>query len=128
MQTGSIPLFSLLSHRMTWLSSRQSVLSDNVANVDTPKYTAHDLKPVNFEGLVGQAINTTHTRHIKAGTDAAGGVKVVDVRPLKGGKPNVVSLEQEMIKLADTQLQYQTATNIYQKAVGMFRTALSNRF
>ena len=127
MQNGSIPLFSLLSQRMTWLSARQSVLSDNVANVDTPKYIAHDLKPVNFENLVGEAIKTTNVRHIKSGADAQGTVKVENVRP-KGGKPNVVSLEQEMIKLSDTQLQYQTATNIYQEAVGMFRTALSNRF
>jgi len=29
-----------------------------------------------------------------------------------------------MIKLSDTQIQYQTATNLYQKAVNMFRTAI----
>jgi flagellar basal body rod protein FlgB len=29
-----------------------------------------------------------------------------------------------MIKLSDTQIHYQTATNLYQKAVDMFRTAL----
>jgi flagellar basal-body rod protein FlgB len=47
----------------------------------------------------------------------------------EGGTPsgNVVSLEQEMIKLSDTQIQYQTATNLYQKAVNMFRTALGGQ-
>jgi flagellar basal body rod protein FlgB len=29
-----------------------------------------------------------------------------------------------MIKVADTQAQYQAATNIYGKAIGMFRTAI----
>ena len=32
-----------------------------------------------------------------------------------------------MIKLADTQVHYQTVTNLYQKTVGMFRTALGSR-
>ena len=40
---------------------------------------------------------------------------------------NSVSLEQEMIKLSDTQVQYQTVTNLYAKAMGMFRTALGVR-
>ncbi len=38
-----------------------------------------------------------------------------------------MSLEQEMIKLSDTQMQYQTATNLYQKAVNLFRTALGGQ-
>ncbi len=33
-----------------------------------------------------------------------------------------------MIKLSDTQIQYQTATNLYQKAVNMFRTAFGFAF
>ena len=46
----------------------------------------------------------------------------------EGGTPNgKVAIEQEMIKLSDTQIHYQTATNLYQKAVGMFRTALGTR-
>ena len=36
MDLNGIPLFSMISHRMTWLSSRQSVLSENVANASTP--------------------------------------------------------------------------------------------
>ncbi len=46
----------------------------------------------------------------------------------EGGTPSAkVSIEQEMIKLSDTQVHYQTATNLYQKAVNMFRTALGGR-
>ena len=38
-----------------------------------------------------------------------------------------MSVEQEMIKLSDNQIQYQTVTNLYSKAVNMFRTALGSR-
>jgi flagellar basal-body rod protein FlgB len=35
-----------------------------------------------------------------------------------------VSTEEEMMKVADTQAQYQAATNIYAKAISMMRTAI----
>jgi flagellar basal-body rod protein FlgB len=37
-----------------------------------------------------------------------------------------VSLEVEMIKVADTQAQYAAAANIYAKAVSMMRTAIGH--
>jgi flagellar basal-body rod protein FlgB len=134
MDLNGIPLFSLISGRMSWLSARQSVLAENVANGDTPNFVARDIKPLDFGAiLAGQGIGstqlaTTNARHfeIRAGgrapfeeEDAVG----------EGGTPtgNVVSVEQEMIKLSDTQIQYQTATNLYSKAINMFRTALGGR-
>jgi flagellar basal-body rod protein FlgB len=133
MHTGQIPLFSLLTQRMQWLSARQALLSQNVANADTPNYVARDMKPVDFgKILAGQNSATTlamtDARHF---TLSARGSTPFDQEDAtgEGGTPtgNVVSLEQEMIKLSDTQIQYQTATNLYQKAVNMFRTALGGR-
>jgi len=133
MDMGQIPLFSMLSNRMSWLSSRQSVLSENVANAATPNYVARDLKPMDFQAALagaseGAGLATTDVRHIKVNASFNAPAQP-EVATGEGGTPtgNVVSLEQEMIKLSDTQIQYQTATNIYQKAIGMFRTALGSR-
>ena len=128
MDIGQIPLFSLLSNRMSWLSQRQSVLAENVSNADTPNYIARDLRPLDFAGLLHDQEfalqpRVTDARHIapRSGFRAADAVA-------EGGTPSgVVSIEQEMIKLSDTQVHYQTATNLYQKAVNMFRTALGTR-
>ncbi|MGB8601645.1 MAG: hypothetical protein WCD42_05555, partial [Rhizomicrobium sp.] len=49
MDMTDVPLFSMLKQRMGWLGQRQGVLSQNVANADTPKYTPSDLKPIDFE-------------------------------------------------------------------------------
>jgi len=128
MDIQQIPLFSLLSNRMSWLSARQSVLAENVSNADTPRYIARDLRPLDFGAIMRNqefALKpaSTSANHIAPRTgfrpeEAVG----------EGGTPNgVVSIEQEMIKLSDTQVHYQTATNLYQKAVGMFRTALGSR-
>lgn len=133
MDLHGIPLFSLISGRMSWLSARQSVLAENVANADTPNYVARDVRPVDFQELLAseQSTNglaTTNARHIDIRGVRGGPFEQMDAFG-EGGTPtgNIVSLEQEMIKLSDTQLQYQTAANLYQKAVNMFRTALGGR-
>lgn len=131
MDLNGVPLFSLLSGRMSWLSARQSVLSENVANAGTPNYIARDLKPMDFENMVAGGGNSasgltlTNVRHIDISANRGAAFEAQDAIG-EGGSPtgNVVSVEQEMIKLSDTQLQYQTATNLYTKAVNMFRTAL----
>jgi flagellar basal-body rod protein FlgB len=130
MSPASLPIFSLLSQRMTWLSARQSVLSENVANADTPDFEARDLKPIDFGTVLRNAggMTATNSRHISPLSRAGIALEPVTAAA-EGGTPggSKVSLEEEMIKLSDTQLQYQTATNLYQKAVNMFRTALGGR-
>ena len=130
MDMGQIPLFSLLTQRMQWLSGRQALLSQNVANADTPNYVARDLKPVDFGKIVAEqnsatSLALTDVRHIPISAQSGTPYQQEDAFG-EGGTPtgNIVSLKQEMIKLSDTQIQYQTATNLYQKAVNMFRTAL----
>jgi flagellar basal-body rod protein FlgB len=134
MDLNGIPLFSLISGRMSWLSARQSVLAENVANGDTPNYVARDIKALDFQNiLAGQGVGstqlaTTNVRHFEIRGSGRAPFEVEDAVG-EGGTPtgNVVSVEQEMIKLSDTQIQYQTATNLYSKAVNMFRTALGGR-
>jgi flagellar basal-body rod protein FlgB len=134
MDLTSIPFLDVLRQRMSWLSARQNVLSQNVANADTPGYSARDLKPLDFEKLLREAASgapsvvalaTTDPRHFGASPDAASGFQEQD-----GGDQaidqtgNSVSVEEEMMKVADTQAQYQAATDIYAKAIGMMRTAI----
>jgi flagellar basal-body rod protein FlgB len=133
MDLNGVPLFSLLTNRMSWLSTRQSTLAQNVANADTPNYVARDIKPMDFDAMVSNqktsGMTLTNVRHIDIHAQRGTPEYEEEDAPGEGGTPggNVVSVEQEMIKLSDTQIQYQTATNLYQKAVNMFRTALGSR-
>jgi flagellar basal-body rod protein FlgB len=130
MDVSNIPLLSLLKDRMAWLSQRQDVLSQNVANADTPGYAARDLKPVDFE----QAL-----RNVTSSSNSAGALMTDDprhmaLRPQSGdgatadfpsnSTGNSVSLEDEMIKVSETQAQFQAATNLYAKAISMMKTAI----
>ena len=40
---------------------------------------------------------------------------------------NAVSLEDEMLKVADNQMDYQAATSLYTRGLGLLKTALGRR-
>jgi flagellar basal-body rod protein FlgB len=132
MNLPDVPLLSMLRERMNWLHQRQDVLSENVANADTPGYTARDLKPLDFENALGQAANgaalvTTNVRHI-ALTPSHGAKFEDHETPDQESSPNgnSVALEAEMVKVSDTQAQFQAAADLYAKAMNMMKLAIGH--
>jgi flagellar basal-body rod protein FlgB len=131
MEITDLPLFSQLKQRMTWLNQRQDLLSQNVANADTPKYIARDLKPLDFDQMLGgpggsgTAMTTTNARHIALSATRSGKFEDHET-PDQQFNPNgnAVALEVEMIKVSDTQAQFQAAANLYAKAMIMMKTAI----
>ncbi|MBM3566447.1 MAG: flagellar basal-body rod protein FlgB [Alphaproteobacteria bacterium] len=52
MELSGLPLFQAMKKRLAWLGQRQEVISQNIANADTPRYKAHDLKGYDFRDLI----------------------------------------------------------------------------
>ncbi len=132
MDLPDLPLIATLKTRMAWLNQRQDVLSQNVANADTPGYVARDLKAQDFTEALrgatgGNSLTLTDPRHISltpGGTAHFEDVAAPDQEANPNG--NAVSLEEEMIKVSDTQAQFQAATNLYAKALTMMKTAIGH--
>ena len=137
MNLPDVPLLSMLRERMSWLNQRQDVLTQNVANADTPGFVARDLKPQDFSEELRQAqtpgrnarqLTVTDPRHISMSPSGGGApfedYEVRDAEANPNG--NSVSLEQEMIKVSDTQAQFQAATNLYAKTITMMKTAIGH--
>ena len=132
MNLPDVPLMSMLRTRMTWLHQRQDVLSQNVANADTPGFVARDLKPLDFNDMLhtsvtnkASGLTVTDPRHIAirpSSTTKFDDYESRDVESNPNG--NSVSLEAEMIKVSDTQAQFQAAANLYAKAMSLMRTAI----
>ena len=49
MDLNKLDVFRLTNSKMGWLSERQTVLAQNIANADTPGYKAKDLKGLIFQ-------------------------------------------------------------------------------
>ena len=132
MDLPDVPLMAMLRERMNWLHQRQDVLSENVANADTPNYVARDLKPLDFEQALGSvssgpSLVTTNERHISLTPTHMGKFEDRET-PDQESSPNgnSVALEAEMVKVSDTQAQFQAAANLYAKAMSLMRTAIGH--
>jgi flagellar basal-body rod protein FlgB len=131
MTVSNIPLFSMLKTRMHWHQERQRILAENVSNADTPRFQPRDLTPPNFDprrpAVAELGLARTSSAHM---TGAAGGTRFQLER--NGGfeaRPsgNAVSLEDEMMKVANNQMDYQAATSLYTRGLGMLKTAIGRR-
>jgi flagellar basal-body rod protein FlgB len=131
MPISDIPIFSMLRTRMHWHQERQRLLAENVANAETPKFKPRDLAPPEFnptlQPLRGQALARTSTAHLTS-SEAASSFQV-DRRGQFETRPagNAVSLEDEMLKVAANQMDYQAATALYSRGLGLIKTALGKR-
>jgi flagellar basal-body rod protein FlgB len=139
MAIGDLPIFMMMKQRMQWLTERQQVLSQNVANSDTPGYQARDLKELDFGTMVkrsGPVLKAVATQAGHVGSPVSGSGNGVRFGEATGGtvvkKPdfetspngNSVVLEDQMIKVAETQMDYQTVTGLYAKSLGLIKIAL----
>jgi flagellar basal-body rod protein FlgB len=132
-----LPFFSALRTQMQWHSARQSVLAENIANADTPGYQARDLQRVDHETqfAVARPMATapvrTDANHLagRAIADGAGRGFANDEPSTFEITPegNSVVLEEEVMKMTANQLDYQTVATLYQKSLGMLRTAVGRR-
>lgn len=131
MDLTQIPLLDMLTRRMNWLNERQKVLSQNIANADTPNYVPRDLEPLDFESLTRSKrlkLAATDVRHVGLrGFD--GSAREQQVKQTYEASPsgNEVSLEQQLLNVADTRMDYELTTTLYKKSVGLIRMALGRR-
>jgi flagellar basal-body rod protein FlgB len=140
MEPGDIPLLAMLKGRLGYLSDRQRLIAENVANADTPGYKARDVKPFSFEAHVQAASGSPGAGSVAA--TPAGVMAVTQpghmqpkgaplgVKPVKAPDSEVtldgngVVLEDEMVKLTQARMDYDAAIGFYQKSIGLLKLAI----
>ena len=129
MTIENIGLFQAMNAKMKYLNERQVVISQNVANADTPGYVSQDLNKVDFSRMVGNL--STRKMHVSMDISNAGHqlpenmaanakeIKTKTVRSLSRwqrshfGRTNDCSSE--------TQMDYNLMINLYRNNVDMVR-------
>jgi flagellar basal-body rod protein FlgB len=131
MAISDVPILSMLRTRMQWHQERQRVLAENVANSDTPKYRPRDLKDLDFKDPTPPAsvgLARTNPAHISASADSSSSFQMqrgalIETRPAG----NAVNLEDEMMKVAQNQMDYQSAAALYSHSLGLIKMALGKK-
>lgn len=118
---------ALAERRLAWLDARQRVLAQNIAHADTPGYRPRDLRPF-AQLLAGRAggvgLARTDARHLgpAGGSDARSVLDRAAMEQSVNG--NAVSLDQQALRVADTDTAHALATGLHRRYLGLFRTAL----
>ncbi len=131
MAITDIPLFGMLKTKMAWHQERQRLLAENVANADTPKFRPRDLAQPQFDKrapMAGVELSRTSSGHINMSASSASAFQAArlggyDLRP----SGNAVNLEDEMMKVASNQMDYQAATTLYSRSLSMLKAAVGKR-
>lgn len=132
MTIENIGLFKAIGAKMDYLNQRQRVISQNIANSDTPGYRPKDLKPVDFSTVLkgvtesrGVSVETTNTRHMPSAD------KIADPRSAKqrdtyevAPAGNAVIMEEQLINAGRTVSDYNLMANLMQKQISMIQIAL----
>lgn len=128
---GKLNLFQVIAKRMDWLGQRQSVLAENIANADTPEYAPQDLSERDFRRVLRSQLArvepvATNAAHMRGAAAAPGAARTyTEDEPYETSPSgNAVILEEQLIKVGETQTSYQMMTNLYRKHMEMFRIAL----
>jgi flagellar basal-body rod protein FlgB len=132
MTTENIALFKAMGAKMHYLNERQRVISQNIANADTPGYESHDLTKVDFGAVLKNIADsnvlepeTTNPMHMPSPHDI-GNPKDKEQKISYEIAPdgNAVIMEEQMVKQSQTAVDYNLMTSLYQKNINMIRTAL----
>ena len=129
---SDFPVIANLKTKLRWHQVRQGVLAENVANADTPDFQAREVKaPVFGDRFRVASIGMVQTEaaHLAAKPTSDRGfgldrrVGAWEVTP----EGNGVVLEEQMMKVAENQMDYQMATTLYSRAMSLMRIAATGQ-
>jgi flagellar basal-body rod protein FlgB len=143
------PATTVLTQALSGLTTRQAVISSNLANIDTPNYQAQS---VDFETALSQEVEamyspqgsalapasgpsasmamlTSDPRHFSSiGTDGQGQATTTStVNETLKNDGNTVDLETEMTALTETQIKYSAVSRLMTNKFGQLSDVLGGK-
>ncbi len=122
----------MLSKELDLRAENQNIIGSNIANAETPGYAPTRFE---FEQELSQAIKRTG---IPLATSNPGhiGLKTGDIASISGtltrnpdrtgiGDENGVNVEEEMLRLSENELLYETAAQLLKKKLGVMRYVIA---
>lgn len=121
-----VNLFGLAARQAEWLAVRQSSIAGNIANVNTPGYTATDVLP--FEKVLEQtavSLRATQSGHLGNGATEAGfAIRRQDYNGAIMPSKNTVVVENELLKAGEVRRSFELNTAIVKAFHSMMMTAV----
>ncbi|BBE74792.1 flagellar basal body rod protein FlgB [Oharaeibacter diazotrophicus] len=138
MSMTDMPVLQALKEKLRFHEQRQKILAENVANASTPGYVGRDVTAPDFfrvaadmraDAAAGVRLAATDPRHLGGSAPARSPVAEGRKAPAYEITPdgNAVVLEEQMMKVTQNQMDYQAAASLYQRGLGLLKTAIGKR-
>ena len=130
MDISHIPLFAALSKRMDWINQRQTVLAENIANVDTPGYAAQDLKQPDFGQMVAATsmkltLLTSEPGHLNSSSQGPD-FQTLTSEAARSPSGNNVQLDEQAMKVSQNASDFSLMETLYRAQLGLMKMALGS--
>ena len=124
---------AVLQKSLDLRAQKQQVIAGNIANAETPGYSARNLtfednlrKAISNPETAGRKTNAKHFPIGSSGISRVQGTITKQVSPNTQGDGNSVSVDDEMFDLAENQLLYEAGSQILKKKFSMLKFAVSD--
>jgi flagellar basal-body rod protein FlgB len=123
-----VTLFDLATKQSQWLAVRQSAIASNIANANTPGYTANDVEP--FEKVLDRtavSLHATQAGHL-GGAATNAGFRIKPDEPTGTVLPskNTVVVENELMKAGEVRRAFELNTAIVKAFHSMMMMAVKS--
>ena len=124
------PVLNVLQKGLEASGMRQQVLSNNVANIDTPNFKRSD---VDFKTVLGAvldgnsgalAMKQSSLKHISGLANGSGSGVVTDQATSLRNDGNNVDVDREMTNVAENGLYYNSLTRAISSQLGLLRMVI----
>lgn len=124
----------MMQKKMAYDTERQQILSQNIANIDTPYYQPKDLAPLSFDDVLNghqkklpmARTSPTHSDGVSYGLPEyppEKREKNFEIKPVK----NAVNVEEQMMNMSSNSFDYKSTTMLYRKTADLFKTAIGKQ-
>lgn len=136
MSVSDLGLVRAIREKLKFHEVRQKVLAENVANASTPKYVGQDLKAPDFFRMAAEGRKDPNVLPSRTDPGHIPGRPISNRGPFNQVKAagyevtpdgNAVTLEEQMMKVSQNQMDYQVAASLYQRSLGLIKTAVGRR-
>ncbi len=125
MDITKIKSLAILEEKMKYNSSRQQVIAENFANVDTPGYKRKELEEADFGNIFNKQLKIveparTNANHLPGLDDGTlNGWKILTEK-------NKVQADMEALEMMKNSTSFAEASSTYKKLLSLIKEAVGN--
>lgn len=110
-------------------AQRQKLIAQNVANADTPGFRSRDLAGFaeTYRSQVSTEMRASRPGHLTGVSWGGDRARTVDDQGEPAPNGNTVSLEEEMIRTAETRREFDLAVAVTRSSMSLIRASLGRR-